>query len=274
MAKIPDKIFKELVNIVYQESGIVLKDKRELLEARLASLSRKKGYRGPQDILNRLKNDESGDALVELLDQVSTNLTYFFREPAHFEYMSKTLLPDLLAKKKSKGENKIRIWSAACSSGEEPYSLAMTVKDFIGDGNGWDVKILATDISTKVLRRAIDGVYSKQEVLKAPHSATGKYFIRQGTRQAPSYMVADSIKSMVAFRRLNLLENSYPFSGLFDLIVCRNVMIYFDLETKQDLLKRFHRYLHPGAYLFTGHAESLTAYEHFFKRIQVAVYRK
>ncbi|MBF0531399.1 MAG: protein-glutamate O-methyltransferase CheR [Deltaproteobacteria bacterium] len=274
MARLSEKILQELTEIVYRESGIVLKDKRELMEARLANLMRKKGYQSPQEVLNRLKNDSSGEALVEFLDQVSTNLTFFFREPDHFDFLARVLMPDLVARKKAQRNNRIRIWSAACSSGEEPYSLAIIVKDFLASDTSWDIKILATDISTKVLNKAIAGRYSKQEVGKAPPTIVQRYFQRSGDLKKPVYQVADEIRQMVVFRRLNLLQESYPFKGRFDLIVCRNVMIYFDAPTKQNLLRRFHRYLEDGAYLFTGHAESLTTYEHLFKRVQVAIYRR
>ena len=274
MAQVSDKIFNELVDIVYRESGIVLQDKRELVDARLASLSRKKGYKGPEEIIQRLRNDSSGDALVELLDQVSTNLTFFFREPAHFDILARVIIPELLAKKRAKRQNRIRFWSAACSSGEEPYSLAMTALDALNNDTSWDLKILATDISTKVLRKGMEGKYSRQEVLKAPPAVIQKYFDRHGDRQSPVYQVKDEVRRLVSFRRLNLLGESYPFSGSFDLIVCRNVMIYFDGPTKEGLLRHFHRYMVDGGYLFTGHAESLTSYEHLFKRVQVAVYRK
>ena len=274
MGQVPDKIFQELVDIVYRESGIVLRDKKELVDARLASLSRKKGYKSPEEIIRRLRNDTSGDALVELLDQVSTNLTFFFREPAHFDFLAGVLIPELLARKRSKRDNRLRFWSAACSSGEEPYSLAMTALDAMNNDSSWDLKILATDISTKVLRKGMDGQYSRQEVLKAPSAIIQKYFNRMGDRQNAVYQVKDEVRRLVSFRRLNLLSDSYPFSGRFDLIVCRNVMIYFDGPTKEGLLKRFHKYMEDGAYLFTGHAESLTSYEHLLKRVQVAVYRK
>jgi chemotaxis protein methyltransferase CheR len=274
LSRISDKLFKDLVDLVYRESGIVLRDKRELVDARLASLARKKGYSGPEDIIRRLRNDSNGDALIELLDQVSTNLTYFFREPAHFDFMGKSFFPEIMSQKKTRKQNRIRIWSAACSSGEEPYSLAITAREAMGDDTSWDLKILATDISTRMLRKGIDGRYNRQEVMRAPGQLISKYFSRTGDRQQPVYQLKDDIRRMVTFRRLNLLQDSYPFSGLFDLIVCRNVMIYFDHPTKQDLLKRFHRYLDNGGYFFCGHAESLTSHEHLFKRVQVAVYRK
>ncbi|MFH1091324.1 MAG: protein-glutamate O-methyltransferase CheR [Pseudomonadota bacterium] len=273
MDRIPEKVFKELVDIVYRESGIVLADKRELVDARLASLARKKGYRGPLEAIEHLKSDKTGEALVELLDQVSTNLTFFFREPAHFEFLSQTIMPELLAKKRANRRRRLRFWSAACSSGEEPYSLAMTALGHLEEGN-WDLKILATDISTKVLRKALIGRYTRQQVLKIPPQVIQRYFERRGDRHENAYEVAEQIKKMVAFRRLNLLQETYPFNGPFDLIVCRNVMIYFDLATKQRLLQKFHRYLADGGYFFTGHAESLTAYEHLFKRVRVAVYRR
>ncbi|MEW5725508.1 MAG: protein-glutamate O-methyltransferase [Thermodesulfobacteriota bacterium] len=274
MGHISDRQFNELVELVYRESGIVLKDKRELVEARLASLSRRKGYQEPAEVIESLKQDQGGAALVELLDQVSTNLTYFYREPAHFEFLEKVLLPELVNRKRAARRNRIRFWSAACSSGEEAYSLAMTTKEHLPDGGNWDFKILATDISTKVLRKAVAGRYTRPEVLKAPAGYIQKYFDRSGDRHEPVYEVRREIKDLVVFRRLNLLMDSYPFSGLFDLIVCRNVMIYFDQPTKQALLSRFFRYLEPSGYFFTGHAESLTGYEHLFRRVRVAVYRK
>lgn len=274
MAKIPEKIFKRIIDIVYRESGIVLKDKPELLEARLAGLARKKGYNGPQEILEWLESDETGEAVVELLDQVSTNLTYFFREPAHFDFISKVFLPRLLAGKKARRTQRIRFWSAACSSGEEPYSLAMTVQEYLAGETGWDVKILATDISTKVLQKGIAGRYTRQEVLRAPPQTVQRFFTRKGDRKNPIYEVTDEIKEMVTFRRLNLLDERYPFTNPFDLIVCRNVMIYFDFRTKQVLLRRFHKYMGKGAILFTGHSESLSGFKHLFHRVQVAVYQK
>ena len=274
MSRITDKEFRELVALVYRESGIVLDDKRELVDARLASLIRKKKYDSPKEILERLKNDDTGRTLIEVLDQVSTNLTYFFREPAHFDFISKVFLPELLKKKEARKSRRIRLWSAASSSGEEPYSIAMTIHEYVGGDSRWDIKILATDISTKVLRKAIEGEYSRQEVSKAPPKLVQRYFHRMGDNLAPVYRVVDPIKKMISFRRFNLLEDAYPFKGRFDLIMCRNVMIYFDGPTKQGLLRRFHQYMDEGAYLLTGHAESLANFEHLFKRINVAVYKK
>lgn len=262
------------MNIVYQESGIVLRDKRELVEARMASLARKKGYAGPKDILDRLKADSSGDRLIELLDQVSTNLTFFFREPAHFDLLTKKIMPELTQQKKNKGQNRIRFWSAACSSGEEPYSLAIAAMEYLKKDSSWDLRILATDISTKVLRKATLGQYNRQEVLKAPAKTIQQYFNRKGDRNNPIYEVVPEIKKLVSFRRLNLLDEKWPFSGVFDLIVCRNVMIYFDAQTKRSLLNHFYRYMDAGAYFFTGHAESLTGLSETLKRVQVAVYKK
>jgi chemotaxis protein methyltransferase CheR len=150
----------------------------------------------------------------------------------------------------------------------------MVAHEYLGNDQSWDFRILATDISTKVLRKAIAGRYTRQEVLKAPPGLIQKYFIRTGDRQHPVYEVTSEIKRLVAFRRLNLLEQAYPFRGPFDLIICRNVMIYFDAPTKSELLRRFNRYLDDDGYFFTGHAESLASFEHIFRRVQVAIYRK
>ena len=150
----------------------------------------------------------------------------------------------------------------------------MTAAEYLKDLSAWDFKILATDISTKMLYKASEGRYTKQEVLKVPNSIVSTYFDRFGKRPHEEFVVKDEIKRSISFRRLNLLQDEYPFNGPFDLIVCRNVMIYFDDQTKAGLLENFHRYLAKGGYLFTGHSESLFRYEHLMKRIQVAVYRK
>jgi len=274
LTKIDRKTFDQIERIVYRESGIVLKDKQELVESRIASLCRKKGYDGPADFLIHLKKDKGGSVLIELLDKMSTNLTYFFREPAHFKFLADVFLPELMAKKKKRGSDKIRIWCAACSSGEEPYSLAMVVRDSWNDIDSWDFKILGTDISTRMLREASLGEYSRADLQKVPPAMTQRYFTRSGNRHEQVYKISDEIRRMVVFQRLNLLGESFPFSGLFDLIVCRNVMIYFDQATKESLLGTFHRYMLDGACLFTGHAESISGYHHLFKRVQVAVYKK
>ena len=274
MTKIDSKTFDQIVKVVYQESGIVLNDKQELVEARIASLCRKMGYNGAGDFLGRLKNDQDGSVLIELLDKISTNLTYFFREPAHFKFLSDVFLPELLAKKRKQGSNRVRFWCAACSSGEEPYSLAMVVRDFWDDINDWDFKILGSDISTKMLREASRGEYSSADVEKVSLPMKQRYFTRFGNRHEQNFRINDEIKQMVVFRRINLLGESFPFSGLFDLIICRNVMIYFDQGKKETLLGRFHQYMLDGAYLFTGHAESISGYHHLFKRIKVAIYKK
>ena len=213
MNSISEEEFKALVNLVYQESGIVLNNKRELVDARLASLSRKEGYKSPGEFLRKLKSDHTGESLVELLDQVSTNLTYFYREPAHFEFLSKVLLPDLIAAKKHSSQPSDPFLSAACSSGEEPYSLAMTVLDKLGDASGWDFKILATDISTKMLRKGIQGRYTRQEVLRAPPDLISRYFHRVGIRNSRTTMWPAEVKKRVAFRRLNLLQTATLFRG-------------------------------------------------------------
>lgn len=262
------------MDLVYQESGIVLGDKRELVDARIASLIRNKKYSGPEEVLIRLRDDESGQARIELLDQISTNLTYFFRENAHFDFIANQFFPELIAKKRSQRSNRIRFWSAACSSGEEAYSLAMVAREFFRSDNSWDFKILATDISTKMLKKAQIGAYTRDDVSKATANMVQRYFIKSGIGNNSVFNVITAIRDLVTFRRLNLLVDQYPFSGLFDMIICRNVMIYFDTPTKEALLGRFYNNLHKHGYLLTGHAESISGYEHYFKRVKVAIYKK
>ncbi|MBW1710525.1 MAG: protein-glutamate O-methyltransferase CheR [Deltaproteobacteria bacterium] len=274
MSRINNVTFRRIVDIVYKESGIVLENKQELVEARLISLCRKQGYESPEAFLKLLKKDRTGSLLVELLNQVSTNVTHFFREKAHFDFVIRTLMPKLEVKKKTEGSNRVRFWSAACSSGEEPYSLAMAIHHYRAGNAEWDLKILATDISTQALQKARQGLYSRQEVKKTPPHLYKRYFSLIDNHDDPVYKISDEIKQMIAFRRLNLLKEDYPFSGLFDLIMCRNVMIYFDTQTKEALMKRFRKYLHPGGILIIGHTESLTGYEKYFKRVGIGIYEK
>ncbi len=272
---ITDREFSKLVDLVYREAGITLFQKRDLVNARLATMVRKKKLSGPQEILQNLENDKTGASLVELIDALSTNVTHFFREDHHFKFMKDIFLPNLVKKKKAENDKTIRIWSAACSTGTEPYSIAIVVKEFFDSLRDWNLKILATDISTKVLGIGEMAVYAEKEVQTVPKAYLAKYFIKEGRRrEGKNYQVKDDIKNIVVFRRFNLLTPQYPFTRKFDLIFCRNVMIYFDQPTKNKIVKNFILNLHKSGYLFTGHAESLGRSMQGLKHVEPAVYIK
>jgi chemotaxis protein methyltransferase CheR len=270
-----DKLFQQFSELVYKECGINLHDgKRELLQARLNKRLRATGIGCYREYYDFIQNPNNGSEVVHFLDSISTNLTYFFREPKHFQYLEQISLPALIREKNQQSSKRIRIWSAGCSTGEEPYSLAMVVSSHLSDLQRWDFRILATDISTRVLAVAVSGVYSEEKMTHVPKNMQQSYFTR---RKGPGgeifYEVGPQLKKIITFRRLNLQEN-YPFNGPFDYIFCRNVMIYFDKETQQQLIQKMSRYLGPGGCLMVGHSESLTGLSHGLSYVQPSVYRK
>jgi chemotaxis protein methyltransferase CheR len=271
-----DADFARLSDIVYKHCGINLHDgKVELVRARLAKQMRVGGFDSPTAYLNHVLADPSRPEFTQLIDALSTNLTSFFRERNHFDHLENEFLPKLLADKKRRGQQRVRAWSAGCSSGEEPYSLAITLLEATGGGaaNGWDVKLLATDLSTRVLAMAQRGAYDKQKADGIPQPLRSKYFAANKFDGRAFYDASVALRQVIAFRHLNLM-NPWPFSGPFDFIFCRNVMIYFDKPTQQRLVGRFHDCLAPGGLLFTGHSESLTGVEHRFRYVQPTIYGK
>ncbi len=246
--------------------------KKELVHARLAKRVRKLGLRSYKDYLRYVREDETGEELTNMLDALSTNVTSFFRENDHLHYLKDSVLPRLMSKA-SRQEARLRIWSAGCSSGEEPYSIAIVLREEIDDLDGWDARILATDLSTKVLARAREGVYKKSSLASVPAKVRSKYFTCVQTRPDHLYRVTDSLRCLVTFARLNLMAD-WPMRGPFDAMFCRNVMIYFDKPTQELLVGRLWRLLAPGGTLFVGHSESLSGVNHSFKYIRASIYEK
>lgn len=264
-----NKQFEKISEIVYKLCGINLHlGKEVLVKARLAKRLRWLGLNSFEGYMDYLEHDESGQELAIMIDSLTTNKTSFFRESQHFDYLRRHILPEL----KSRG-NKIRIWSAGCSSGEEPYTLAIVIRETFPDIAKMDVRILATDISTKVLGTAKEAVYGQDVLRDVPPELVGKYFTCTRTKSPRTYKVNNDVKSMIRLAKLNLME-PWPMKGPFDAIFCRNVMIYFDKPTQQELVRRYFELLEPGGHLFVGHSESLTASSHQFKYVQPAVYIK
>jgi chemotaxis protein methyltransferase CheR len=260
--------FAKIRRLAYDTFGLDLRAGKEtLVSARLGKKMRESGCRSFEEYYRHVVGDSSGEALVSLIDALTTNHTSFFREPAHFDFLRKTFLPEF------KSRASIAIWSAACSSGEEPYSIAMCMLEELGAAAAGKVRILATDISTRVLARAEKGIYPAERFEGLPAMQLRSHWLRGERDWAGSYRAKKEVRALVEFRRLNLLE---PVShmGTFPLIFCRNVMIYFDKPTQQRVVERLAGCLEPGGYLLTGHAESLTGVEHSLRYVQPAIYRK
>lgn len=267
-----EREFQEISDLIYSHCGINLHDgKRELVRARLAKQLRTGGYETVRQYLDKVKSDSTGEALRGLADSLSTNLTSFFREIAHFDFLREKFLPDLIAKRRAT-RSPIVAWSAGCSSGEEPYTLAMVLSEAVAD-TGVPIKLLATDISRRVLNTAMAGQYEAHRLDPVPAQMRSRYF--NATKQAGStyYEAGAALRGLIRFRYLNLLE-PWPFNGTFDFIFCRNVMIYFDKQTQQRVISRFSDALNAGGMLFTGHSESLTGIQHKLRYVQPTIYQK
>jgi chemotaxis protein methyltransferase CheR len=271
-----DADYQRLSDVVYRYCGINLHEgKKELARSRLVKHIRRCGFANAREYLDHVLRDPGGPEFTKLIDSISTNLTSFFREHDHFDHLSGVFLPALLARKHKAGCSRIRAWSAACSTGEEPYSLAMTLLDALGSSGAasWDARILATDISTRVLRIAEAGMYEKDRVGSVSAGHRAKYLAANRIDGKVVFSVMPAARALVRFAHLNLME-TWPFSGAFDFIFCRNVMIYFDKSTQQKLVNRFWGQLEPGGLLFTGHSESLTGISHRFRYVQPTIYQK
>lgn len=269
-----DRDFERISQLVYSQCGINLHDgKKELVKARLGKRLREGNFRSFSDYYKHVTTREGTDELITMIDSISTNLTYFFREESHFQRLQ-TVARSILdnASRQMRKMPAIRIWCAGCSTGEEPYSLGITIKETL-NGFPANVKIMATDISTRVLKIAADGVYPIEKTKNISSSLLRKYF-QQGQGKWDGYVrIKKEISDMIDFSRFNLMETP-PSNQEFDIIFCRNVMIYFDKPTQASVVNKFYNCLDNGGYLFIGHSESLTGLEHAFKYIEPSVYRK
>ena len=261
------KTFNIFRKIVYDKSGIALADgKLALVKARVGKRMRALNIRDDREYLQYVIEDRTGHELINLLDAISINVTSFYREPVHFE-----ILKELLQEWCRKGQTKFRIWSAASATGEEPYTLAMTVLEAL-KGYRIDSKILATDISTKALADCQLGTYPKEKMGAIPAKWRERYFFCQQRGDSLYYTVKPELKSIVVFKRLNLSMPPFPMQGPFDVVFCRNVMIYFDNRVRSNLLREVTRLLKSGGYLMVGHAESLAGMLSGLKTVRPSVY--
>jgi chemotaxis protein methyltransferase CheR len=267
-----DRQFNTVSNMVKDLCGINLHDgKKELVKARLAKRIRELGMDNFSQYIEFIGTEAGQAEILCMLDALSTNLTFFFRETAHFDLLREQVMPEMI--RRHAQDHKLRIWSAGCSSGEEPYSIAIVMNEVVRDLLNWDGRILATDLSRRMLDLARRGLYSRERFRETPPRIIAEHFACVHGSDPKQFQVNESIRQMVTFARLNLME-SWPMRGPFDVIFCRNVMIYFDKATQNQLVERFWELLVPGGVLFIGHSESLSGAKHRFKYLQPTVYRK
>ncbi|MDR2152504.1 MAG: protein-glutamate O-methyltransferase CheR [Helicobacteraceae bacterium] len=265
--------FKLFQDYIYKNVGISLADhKITLVQGRLSKRLRALGLNSYKEYYDYMIADRTGEEEYHLISAISTNVTQFFRESSQWDFL-KEQLPNILAQKADK---KLRIWSAACSSGEEPYSIAIFLHANIRDFSQWDINILASDISKRVLTKAQSGVYEEKDVQGVPRNLLTSYFTaRQSEAGERAYQIIDPIKKMITFRMFNLVYDSFNlFYSHFDIIFCRNVMIYFDAQTQQRLISSYHKTLIDKGLLFVGHSESLTRNKDEFKLLKPSIYQK
>lgn len=255
--KITDAEFNRLREFIHAHTGISLSDhKRALVYSRLARRLRHHGLETFADYYTLLtEHDPAGEELVEMINCITTNKTDFFREPHHFRFLSERAFPE--ARARAGTSRRLRLWSAGTASGEEAYTLAITVREAFPLSEFWDIRILATDIDTRVLAHGERGEYALEQAERIPAPLLQKYFYQGEGDNAGRVQAKPVLKDLIRFRRLNLMDEPWPMRGPFDVIMCRNVIIYFDRATQRRLIERFTQLLRPGGYLMLGHSESL-----------------
>jgi len=267
-----DSEFEFIRSLVYERSRINLTpDKRQRVTARLSQRLRATQTKTLADYCRMLKAPNAAEELANLIDVISTNHTFFFREAVHFDFLRTHIVPEMLARVRDQNWSRFYVWSAASSSGEEPYSIAMTLAECLPR---WDWHVEATDISRVVLEQGKSGIYLKDSVSRLNRETVRKHFQRGFGPQEGKYRVKAPLRHRVTFQQLNLLDREPPFEEQFHVIFCRNVMIYFDRATQEELVARLTRRLVPGGYLLVGHSESLTGLSHDLRIIRPATYQR
>lgn len=270
--KLSQRDFEFICKFVYENTGIVLNEsKREMVYRRLTRITRDRKLSSFNEYCQLLKSkpEQERDYFV---NAITTNLTSFFRENHHFEFLGKKEFPALL--QQNNNSKRIRIWSSACSTGEEPYSIAITVHEHLKHIlSHWDVKILATDIDSNVVETAKAGVYNINRVEDVPRDIEKRYFVNGTGANQNKVKVQPKLQELITFKQLNLMHE-WPMKGVFDIIFCRNVIIYFDKQTQEDLFARYYEQLKPGGLLLLGHSESLGRFQKYFENVGRTIFRK
>lgn len=264
-----DNEFRRIVAYMKKNYGIDLSQKRVLVSGRLENYIIRNGYSGYDDYMSKVEANPNSPEATDIVNVLTTNHTYFMRESEHFDFMTRVALP--WAKAKAARDRDLRIWSGASSTGEEPYTLAMVLLDFFGiEHKSWDTRVLATDVSTRVLEHATKGVYLKEDIEPLPAKWKQRYFKKVS---AEEYEVKDELKKELIFRQFNLMS-PFPFKRKFHIVFLRNVMIYFQDDVKYQLIKKIYDFMEPGGFLFIGTTESLDRHKTQFQYVQPSIYRK
>ena len=273
MVSMSSREFASLSRFIYEQCGIKMPEgKKTMLEGRLQKRLRVLGMKSFAQYVDYLfQPDGNNDELVQMIDHVTTNKTDFFREPDHFDYLQNKVLPEWWTKY---GTRRLMMWSAGCSTGQEPYTLAMVLQEFAAGRPGFDFQILATDISTRVLEQAKGAVYSEELLAPLPSVLKTKYVLRSKDRQSGLVRIVPELRARVKFRRLNFLDGDFGLREPLDIIFCRNVIIYFDRQTQARLLQRFFTHMRAGAHIFMGHSETLSGLDVPLVSVAPTVYRK
>ncbi len=259
--------FEKISKLAYEHFGLDLhQGKQGLVTARLGKMLRELGMKSFQQYYDHVKGDSTGTAMSRMVDYLTTNHTSFFRESRHFDFLRNIIYPALRTRPR------IDIWSAACSSGEEPYSIAMSLVEEAGAEALAKVRIKATDISTRVLERAKRGIYPAERFTGIPTPLLQRYLLKGQKESADSFRFKGEVRAMIDFAHLNLM-GPLPEGYRCSVIFCRNIMIYFDKPTQQDLVRRLAQHLEPGGHLLIGHSESLNSIAHEFEYVSPATYR-
>ncbi len=266
-----DQQFDNIRKMVSEHTGISLSDaKKELVYGRIARRLRKLKLDSFNEYIDCIHEDTDNE-LGNFINAITTNLTSFFRENHHFEYLANTLIPELVRKKQS--SRRIRIWSAGCSTGEEAYSISIVLRESIADIDNWDIRILATDINTDVLDKGKSGIYVEKGITGLSSERISRWFYKGRNGQAGKVRVKPELQALITFKQLNLMDE-WPMNGVFDILFCRNVIIYFDKATQRVLFEKFARYLTADAHIIIGHSETLHSVSERFQLTGQTVYRR
>ncbi|MDA8137746.1 MAG: protein-glutamate O-methyltransferase [Desulfobacteraceae bacterium] len=270
------KLFDRFSRFVTDTLGIKMPPaKRTMLQSRLQKRLRQLGLRTFEAYYDYVfSNDGREKELSHLLDAVTTNKTDFFREPRHYEVLVQNVLPELIERSGAGLRRALKVWSAGCSTGAEPYTLTMVFSEFSQRVQGFSFQILATDICLRVLQTAINAIYDERDVAPVPPNLKKKYLLRSKDRLHPRIRIIPELRRLVEFDRLNLMDNDYGMENAMDIIFCRNVIIYFDRPTQLAVLSRLCRCLKSGGYLFMGHSETLNGFQLPLRQVAATVYRK
>lgn len=270
-AFLTDDEFRKFSSFIFLKTGIYLKpEKKQMLNVRLGKRLKACNLDSFSLYYDYVSREASVDELIHLINSVSTNFTSFFREKDHFNFLDSKILPEFIH---SQQQKKLKIWSSACSSGEEPYSLGMILLSFMENHKDLHAEILATDISTKVLDIAEKGIYSEEKSEAVPPEFLRKFFTKDVGASLGQVRIIDNLRRLITFQRVNLMDR-FPWHEEMDVIFCRNVMIYFTRETQEQLSEKFYHCLAPGGYFFISHSESLAGINHQFQQVAPTIYKK